>query len=76
MRFKYKSKIHIEPTKLDTEKLAFDETHINKEREHKITREEAISFIENVKISITKWSGEFENFYSENGAAYVNLTKK
>lgn len=70
-----KGKIHLEPTQIDIDTLLFDENHVNKEREHKISEEEAKSFIKKAKISITKWGGKFENYYSEMGSVYVNLEK-
>lgn len=46
-----------------------------KDREHNISLDKAISFIHNADLSITKWNGQFENYYSKNGAAFVNLAK-
>ena len=30
-------------------------------------------FIENAKLSITKWNGKFINYYSEYGVAFVDV---
>lgn len=64
------------PTKIKVHEFSFDEKHINKDRNHKVTKEEAISFINNAKFSIVRWNGQFENFISEDGASYVNKSKK
>lgn len=68
-----KGKIHIPAKVIDTEKLGFDNGHINTEREHNVTDEEAREFIKQARASITRWQGQYENYYSEIGAAYVNL---
>ncbi|MCY6372456.1 hypothetical protein OXH55_17650 [Clostridium ganghwense] len=41
-----------------------------------MTREEALSFIKNAKLSISKWNGKFENYYSFDGATYVDIENK
>ncbi len=46
--------------------MGFDNTHINKQRAHNITEDEA-------KISFTVWKGKFERYYSEERATYVNM---
>ena len=68
-----KGTIHI-PKKdsIDVRKLSFDDEHINKERKHNVTEEEAKGFISNAVLSITKRNGMTENYYSKNGIAYVN----
>lgn len=68
-----KGKIHIPAKAIDTAKLGFDNGHINTEREHNVTDEEAKEFIKQSRVSITRWQGQYENYYSEIGAAYVNL---
>lgn len=67
-------KPNVPPKPIDTSKLSIDSKHI-KDREHNISLDKAISFIHNADLSITKWNGQFENYYSQNGAAFVNLTK-
>ena len=52
--------------------MSFDDEHINKERKHNVTEEEAKGFISNAVLSITKRNGMTENYYSKNGIAYVN----
>ena len=64
--------VHITPTKIDVSKLKIDAKHID-ERNHAVTLNEAIEFIRMADVSISRWNGQFENYYSEHGAAYVNL---
>lgn len=68
----FKGEIHLTPTKIDISKLTFDDKHINNERNHNVTFDEAKSYIENAKISQTVWKGKYERYFSENGAAYVD----
>lgn len=35
--------------------------------------EEATSFVTGAEISISRWGGRFENYYSKSGAAYVDV---
>ena len=67
-----RGKIHTAPTKIDLNSLTFDNAHINKERGHKVTFEEAKSFIQKARVSETVWNGRFERYYSTEGVAYVN----
>ena len=71
--FSEKAKIHLFPRQMDTDTLGFDEQHINKERKHNITREEAVLWIQNAKISVTVWGGQYERYYGYDGAVYVNV---
>lgn len=64
--------IHTTPVKIDMDLLSFDDEHINKQREHGVTFEEAKSYIRNAVVSETVWKGRFERYYSLNGVAYVN----
>jgi hypothetical protein len=72
---KIKGQINIPPKKLDINTLEFDNIHTNTERHHNVTREEAISFIKNASLSISKWNGTFEIYYSPEGIVYVDLIK-
>lgn len=67
---------HIPAKEIDISKLSFDDTHINSDRSHHITEETAKGFIQNAKTSRTVWNGQFERFYSYDGAAYVNRESK
>lgn len=62
---------HIPPKSIDVSKLNFDDAHINHERKHKVSEAEAKEFIANAKVSKTVWRGQFERYYSHEGAAYV-----
>ena len=65
--------IHIPPKEIDISELGFDDNHVNAESEHKVTEEEAKAFVKNAKMSHTVWQEQYENYYSEEGAAYVNV---
>ncbi len=67
-----KGSLSVEPTSIDVTSFTFDDTHINTEREHSITREQAISYMENAKYSLTKWNGRYVNYYSDEGAVFVD----
>ena len=60
----------------DIEDFGFDYEHINKERNHKITHEEALSFIRNSKMRMTVWQGIYENYYSDECVSYVHTKNK
>lgn len=65
-------KADIQPDKLDVSNFSFDGNHINKDRGHKVTREEAERFIQEADVSLTRWNGRFVNYYGANGAVYVD----
>jgi SPP1 gp7 family putative phage head morphogenesis protein len=71
-----KGKINVTPVKIDVSDFEFDADHINKERKHHVTREEAEKFIEEAKVSIERWNGRFINYYGENGSVYLDREKK
>lgn len=62
----------INPDKIDVSEFSFDAGHINAEREHSVSREEAERFIKEADISLTRWNGRFVNYYGPNGAVYVD----
>jgi hypothetical protein len=64
-------KIHLDPIKIDVDSLGYDSEHFD-EKERGITFDEAKSFINNARFSITRWNGDFENYFSNDGASYVN----
>mgnify|MGYP002744290907 CR=1 FL=1 len=70
-----KAIIHLKPTPIDVAPLSFDDAHINREREHRVTEEQAKSYIQNALFSVSVWSGRFERYYSREGAAYVNMVE-
>ncbi len=61
---------------IDLKDYKFDDIHINKEREHHVVREEAEGFMNNALIGLKRWNGRFLNYYSENGAVYIDTQKK
>ena len=67
--------IHLEPTKINVDALTFDDAHINAEREHRVSEEQAKQYIRDAKISVSVWNGQFERYYGTEGAAYVNTIK-
>ena len=67
--------IHLEPTKINVDALTFDDAHINAERAHRVSEEQAKQYIRNAKISVSVWNGQFERYYGTEGAAYVNTIK-
>ncbi len=71
-----KGDIHIPPQEIDIVKLDFDNEHINIERKHGVTESEAKQFIKEAKVSISKWNGKYENYFSKNGAVYVDIENR
>lgn len=67
------AKIHLAPTEIDVATLGFDDKHINGEREHRVTEEQAKQWIRDAKISVTVWNGKYERYYGYDGAVYVDL---
>ena len=65
--------VHIPPMAVDTTTLSFDDAHINGERGHNVTREQALNWIREAKISVNVWNGRFERYYSESGASYADF---
>lgn len=70
--------VHYPPSEIDVDSLTFDDKHINQERRHNVTLEEAKSYIKNAKVSVTRntLEGTFENYYGDSGAAYVDVNNK
>ncbi|MBQ7755982.1 MAG: hypothetical protein IJX42_02315 [Oscillospiraceae bacterium] len=68
-------RISLNPEKIDTLALSIDLEHIN-ERRHEVSFEDAISFIEKSRFSVSRWNGKFENYFSDSGASYVDAETK
>lgn len=68
-----KGEIHTTPKQLDVESLAFDDAHINAQRQHGVSEAEAKEFIRTARGSVTVWKGQYERYYSDQGVAYVDL---
>lgn len=76
LRMPSSAKVSIPVKKIDTDKLLFDDKHININRQYKITKKEAVNFIDNAIVSINRWNGRFENYYGDLGCVYVDLQNK
>jgi len=69
----FRGKINIVPKQMDVDILGFDDKHINSEREHNVTADEAKGFVRNAKLSMTVWNGQYERYYAKEGVAYVRI---
>ena len=67
-----RGQIDLHPSLPDVKQLSFDDVHINDERQHGVTEEEAKSYIKNARFLVTKWNGKYTNYFSDAGAAYVD----
>lgn len=70
-----KGQINLPPRSMDINTLGFDGYHVNVESEHDVTVAEARGYIQKASVSVTKWNGQFENYYGHEGAAYVDTQK-
>lgn len=70
------AQIHVPAYSIDPENYSFDDIHINKERSHRVSREQAETWIKDARISATVWNGRFERYYGTEGAAYVDIIEK
>lgn len=66
------AEIHLTPLPVDTNSLSFDENHINLERGHNVTHEQAVQWLKDAKISATVWKGRYERYYGTDGTVYVD----
>lgn len=73
---KIRGEVHLEYQRTDISEYAFDEKHINKDREHGVTREDAERFIADSKVMISRWKGRFECYFAPGGATYIDLEQK
>lgn len=64
------------PTIPDLSTYTFDDKHINLERGHNVTRSDAERFIKEADIALSRWNGRFVNYYSADGAAFVDEWSK
>ena len=74
--FAKNAQIHIPSQEIFTKELSFDDKHINKDRDHNVTRRIAEIWIEQSKLSVTVWNGRYERYYGSNGAVYVDWLEK
>ena len=70
--FAKNASVHIPPQEVFARGLSFDDAHINKQRNHHVSREMAEIWIRDSKLSVTVWNGRYERYYGENGAVYVD----
>ena len=63
----------IDIPKIDVDGLTFNDNHINNQRHHNISEQDAKNYIRNAKAVVIRWNGMFYNFYSDDGAAYVDM---
>lgn len=68
--------LHLDPEPLEIEALQFDDEHINLQRDHNITQEQAQEMLRSAKVSVTVWNGRFERYYSDQGVVYVDREKQ
>lgn len=68
--------LHLDPEPLEIEALQFDDEHINLQRDHNITQEQAQEMLRSAKVSVTVWNGRFERYYSDQGVVYVDREKR
>ncbi|MBE5937127.1 MAG: hypothetical protein E7265_03755 [Lachnospiraceae bacterium] len=73
---KIKGKVNTSPKLIDVSDYLFDDKHINKQRNHKVSKEDAIEFIKNAVVSIERWGGQFVCYYGFEGATYIDTVKK
>ena len=66
----------VNPEKLDVSGYTYDTDHINAERAHMVSREEAERFIKESDVSLTRCNGRFVNYYGKDGATYVDVENK
>ena len=67
--------VRVPPKAIDTKTLAFNDSHA---AHHGCTLEDAVGYVENARCSITRkrWDGYSTNYYSVDGAAYVDAEGK
>lgn len=65
-----------EKLKISFNKLSFDDNHINKERDHNVTRQEAETFINEAICTLIRWNGQYYCYIGSNGSTYIDIKKK
>lgn len=70
------AKIHLTPKPINTDVLGFDDEHINRDRKHNVTKEQAVDWIRQARLSVTVWNGRYERYYAADGISYVDLENK
>lgn len=67
--------VHIPPRSVNATGFSFDSVHINAERGHNVTKEQAVQWVEGARISLTVWKGRFEKYYGNEGATFLDVEK-
>lgn len=73
---KIRGKLNISPSKIDISSYYFDDAHINKQREHNVTKEDAVRFVKDAKVSFTRWNGQYICYIGSEGSTYVDTKGK
>ncbi len=68
--------IHIPSQEIDVSKFSFNDEHINKERNHGVSRIEAEKYIAEAVVSVSRWEGQRVTFYSPQGISVVDTKTK
>lgn len=71
-----KGKIIDKPKKINLSDYQFDEKHINAERNHNITREDAEKFVSNASVVLERWNGRFLCYIGSSGSTYIDVNNK
>lgn len=66
-----KGDLEIPPRKIEIKTLSIDTAHITSRR-HGVNIDQAKEYIKNAEVSISRWNGKYINYYSVDGATYVN----
>ena len=66
----------IKPPLLNFSQLEFDHKHINDIRGHGVTKDKAISYMQNAKVVLSRWEGTQLIYCSDEGTCYVDPHKQ
>lgn len=64
----------VKPVNLNN--FVFKDEHINVEREHNVTKEDAQDFVNNAKIVLSRWNGQVKIYISDKGTSVINIQNK
>lgn len=70
------AKVNLPPNAVSVDDLSFDEAHIHKERSHNATGAQTEVWIRSARVSVTVWGGQYKRYFSNDGAAYVDVPNK
>lgn len=68
--------INLNPKPINLKQYDFDDKHINQDRKHNVSKDEAQSFINNALVAFTRWDGQYLCFFASKGSAYIDLKNK